>query len=130
MRKTLPIALALCFLPVFSASAQVRDPGSRAELVGVPPGMVQVDTNYLAPNSCQYFASMKQGAPPGARIPKIAIGLTVVVGTHSGPCARTPTVVRNMAVIFPDLNTVNVVVYFISPSGKRLKTEQIPISGL
>lgn len=130
MRKILLIAMALCLLPALSARAQLRDPGSRAELVGVPPGMVHVDANYLAPNSCRYFASMRQGAPAAAHVPRNAIALTVVVATASGPCHRQPTVVRNVATIFPDLTTVNVVVYFISPSGKQLKREQIPIAGL
>ncbi len=92
--------------------------------------MVHVDANYLAPNSCQYFASMRQGAPGGAHVPRNAIALTVVVATASGPCHRQPTIVRDVATIFPDLDTVNVVVYFVTPTGKRLKREQIPVTGL
>jgi hypothetical protein len=124
--------MALCLLPVFSADAQARGPGSSAQVMGYPRGWatVTVDAQYLAPTSCQYIASMRRTAPAGAAVPRRAVPLTVVVATASGPCVRRPTLVRNATVVFPDNETWNVVVYFVTPSGKRLKTEQIPILGL
>ena len=131
MRTILTTALLSSLLPLAAASAQpLRDPGSRAELIGTPPGLIQVDANYLAPSSCHYFAEMKQAAPAGASVPRHAATLTVVVATRSGGCVRQPTIVREMANVYPDLTTLNVVVFFVSASGKPLKTEQIPVSGL
>ncbi|HXK54316.1 MAG TPA: hypothetical protein PK405_06490 [Hyphomicrobiales bacterium] len=118
-------------LPLAAATAQpLRDPGSRAELLGSPPGTVQVDANYLAPSPCHYVAGTTLAPPPGASMPKHAVALTIVVATRPGGCTRQPTVLREMTNVFPDLDTNLVKVFFVSASGKSLKTEQIPISGL
>lgn len=132
MHKTILTAAALNLLLAFPADVQARGPGSSAQVLGYPRGWatVLVDAQYLAATSCQYIASMRRIAPAGASVPRRAVPVTVVVGTASGPCARRPTVLRDTTVVFPANDTWNVVVYFITPSGKRLKTEQVSILGL
>lgn len=132
MQKITLTAMALGFVPALVAVAQARGPGSSAQVMGYPRGWatVTVDAQYLAPTSCQYIASMQRTAPAGAAVPRRAVPLTVVVASRSGNCARQPTLVRNTTVVFPGNETWNVVVYFVTPSGKLLKTEQIPILGL
>lgn len=124
--------MALCLLPALPADALARGPGSSAQVLGYPSGRstVLVDAQYLAATSCQYIAAMRRVAPAGASVPRRAVPVTVVVASRAGNCARRPTVLRDTTVVSPANDTWNVMVFFVSPSGKRLKTEQIPILGL
>ena len=132
MRKSILTAMALCLLPAFAADALARGAGSSARVLGYPRGWatILVDAQYLAATSCQYIASMQRVAPAGASVPRRAVAVTVVVASRSGNCVRRPILLRDTTIVFPANDTWNVVVFFVTPSGKRLKTEQIPILGL
>jgi hypothetical protein len=135
MKKILLALLVLMTAPFAAGSAGAGSPisvfgNSSAGLIGSLDGMAQVDIVYVAPSSCHYIASAEQIAPAGERIPDHTLPLTVVVATRSGPCVRQRTRLRDVHVVNPDLNTNLVRIFFVTPSGKRLKTEQIAIVGL
>lgn len=134
MAKTSRLAL-LAFVAALLASAPAGAgawllAGSSAGLIGNRDGTAQVDIQYLAPSACHYIASMVQEAPPGAQMPNHALPLTIVVAARSGPCARRATNLRDTKLVHPDLNTNLVRIFFVTPSGKRLKTEQVAINGM
>lgn len=125
--------LTLVTAPPVSAPADAGPwffAGSSAGLIGSRDGMAQVEVRYTAPAPCYHFASMVQKAPPGAHVPDHALPLTVVVAPQPGPCTRRSAEIRDLQIVHPDLNTNLVRIFFVTPSGHRLKTEQVAITGM
>ncbi|HXK54315.1 MAG TPA: hypothetical protein PK405_06485 [Hyphomicrobiales bacterium] len=130
MRRISLLALLLCLLPAAANAGTYFYGGSSAGLFGRRSAMAQVDAVYVAPSSCHYFASMRQVAPRGSSVPDHALPLTIVVAARPGPCISRPTRLRGIQMVHPDLNTNLVRIFFVSPAGKHLKTEQVAIAGL
>ncbi len=121
--------LSFCVLVVgFStfSMAQTRDPGSAAYYQFGMGSSIRVDANMLSRNGCGRVVSSGQYAPRGAHVEENAIPLTIVVDMGSGNCGN-PRVIRRMTVIGSDLNTILVKIFFVSTSGRRLKTEKVGI---
>ena len=106
-------------------SYPVRDPGSAAYSQGGGMGStIRVEANWLSQSGCGQVVSTGQYAPDGAHIREEAVPLTIVVDMSARDCG-SPRVIRKMAVIGGNSNTILVSIFFVSTTGKILKRENV-----
>lgn len=120
---TAGLAAALVVLPALAD----RDLASIARTARGTGAAIDVTAHYLAPSPCYRYAGKRSDVPAGAGVPDIAVPLTVVVVRGEGSCPARPTLLRETFVVFPKGNTINVKVFFVSPEGRLLKSEEIAV---
>lgn len=103
-----------------------RDLASIARHARGTGATIDVTAHYLAPSPCYRYAGKAGGPPPGP-VPDFAVPLTIVVEKGPGACPRDATLLRGTFVVFPTGNTINVKVFFVSPAGRVLKSEEIAV---
>lgn len=126
-RRLFSLAAAAGLMLPMSAALADQDLASIARTPRDAGGAIDVTAHYLAPSSCYGYTGFSRSAPAGASVPDIAVPLTVVVDKQGRNCSDGATLLRDVFIVFPQGNTLNVKVFFVSPSGKRLKTEEIAI---
>lgn len=121
-RLAMAATAALFVLP---ASAQVRDPGSSVYSDGGYVSL-RVDANMLSQNGCGEVTSSRRGAPSGMQAIQDAVYATVTVDMTAG-CTGSPKVLRSMFPMSGMPNVPTVHIYFVSTTGKVLKSEKVGI---
>lgn len=120
-------AVAAVFAVDLAAAYELRDPGSFARRQSPQSGFVLLDANYLAPAQCYAVVATKPGAPPGARARSGVAAVTIIVARQSGSCPNVPKVVRELTAVPVSTAALDLQIFFVSPSGARLKIELVAI---
>ncbi len=106
---------------------ELRDPGSIAYAEGGYIS-IRVDANMLSRGGCGRVVSSRRGAPAGVQAAYDAVPATVTIDMGAN-CTSEPKVVRSMFPMSGIPNISLVQIYFVSTSGRILKTERVSISG-
>jgi len=112
---------------VLRGAASAQGPGSFARYTSFNGGVIRLDANFVASDTCQAAVSANRGAPSGQRVGPNIIPVTIVIGPNPRGCGNTRVVRRIMTVGGPS-NTELVQIFFVNPSGRILKIEKVSIA--
>ncbi|MEJ8573357.1 hypothetical protein [Microbaculum marinum] len=126
MRILLIALLTLVAGLAVPASAQ-EGPGSFARWTHFNGGMVRLDANYVASDTCQAAVDAWRGSPSGPAVGDLVIPVTIVIGPNPKGCTDT-RVVRRIVSVGATSATELIQIYFVTTSGKILKVEKVAIS--
>lgn len=104
---------------------EVRDPGSTAYGEGGYVS-IRVDANMLSRSGCGQVVSNRRGAPDGIRVAQDSVPVTVTIDMDTN-CHTEPKVVRSMFPMSGGPNISLVQIFFVSTSGRILKSERVSI---
>ena len=110
-----------------TGTAMAQGPGSFARWANFNGGMVRLDANYVASNTCQAALSARRGSPSGQAVGNFVIPVTIVIGPDPKGCGDTP-VVRRIVSVGATAITELIQIYFVNTSGRILKVERVSIS--
>jgi len=117
----------VAFFAVFTVSASAQGPGSFARFTHFSGGMVRLDANYVASDTCQAALSARRGAPPGQSVGNFVIPVTIVIGPNPKGCGNS-RVVRRIVSVGATATTQLIQIFFVNTSGRILKVERVSIS--
>ena len=112
---------------VLPGAVSAQGPGSFARYTSFNGGVIRLDANFVASDTCQAAVSANRGAPSGQRVGPNIIPVTIVIGPNPRGCGNTRVVRRIMTVGGPS-NTELVQIFFVNPSGRILKVEKVSIA--
>ncbi len=110
-----------------ASAASAQGPGSFARYTHFSGGMVRLDANYVASDTCQAALSARRGSPSGQSVGNFVIPVTIVIGPNPRGCGNT-RVVRRIMSVGASSNTQLIQIYFVNTSGRILKVERVSIS--
>jgi hypothetical protein len=122
--------MVIAFLTAFlglSATASAQGPGSFARYTHFNGGVVRLDANYVASDTCQAALSARRGSPSGQSVGNFVIPVTIVIGPNPKGCGNT-RVVRRIMSVGAASNTQLIQIYFVNTSNRILKVERVSIS--
>ena len=104
---------------------EIRDPGSIAYGEGGYISL-RIDANMLSRSGCGQVVSSRRGAPDGVHADYDSVSATVTIDMDAN-CHGGPKVVRSMFPMSGIPNVPLVHIYFVSTSGRILKSERVSI---
>jgi hypothetical protein len=108
-----------------TSAYEVRDPGSIAYGEGGYVS-IRVDANMLSRSGCGQVVSSRRGAPDGVRAAYDSVPATVTIDMDAN-YQGAPKVVRSMFPMSGIPNVSLVHIYFVSTTGRILKSERVSI---
>jgi|FEC22Drversion2_1045045.scaffolds.fasta_scaffold00041_45 hypothetical protein len=124
MRRATLVILVLA--AVLAAPASAEGPGSFARLYGPYGGPIRLDANFHASDTCQAALEAHQAAPAGQRVPPFVVPVTIVIGPNPLGCTDTRIVRRIVTVGGAGVDQM-IRIFFVNPSGRILKTENVAV---
>lgn len=125
LRRMVLMLAAMVTVGLMSVPVRADELASTARWLRWPGHQADVNATMLAPSPCYAMRKGGQYAPPGGRHSEVAVPFTIIV--EQSPNCQKSRQIRDVFTVFPPGGIYNVALFFVSPSGKRLKTEEIAI---